>query len=126
MSRTLPPTTSGFGSLRDGERHRRSAGAHTRSTHIQNRDHVDAFWIPASSTANATVFPATGVLVDIPRAIHEPLVVVAALAAIVVSRAAIALAAGRKRQTRLAVFLSPGCAMRFRSRSRCRPICSTV
>lgn len=76
------------------------------SAHMQNRDHVDAFWISAASIANATVFLATGLLIDIPRAIHEPLVVVAALAAMVVSRAAIALAAGRKRQTRITVFLA--------------------
>lgn len=43
------------------------------------------------------MFLATGLHIDIPRAIHEPLVVVAALAAIVVSGGAIALAAACKR-----------------------------
>jgi len=50
---------------------------------------VDRFWTATADVANAATFVATGMLIDVPRLLHEPFLVAAALAIVFVSRAAI-------------------------------------
>ena len=73
---------------------------------MENRDLVDAFWQTAAFLANATVFVATGLVIDLPRAIHEPQIVVVTIAALIVTRGVLASFAGRERATRVTVFLA--------------------
>ena len=74
--------------------------------YMDNRNDVDTFWNSAAYLANAAVFLATGLAIDLPRAFHEPLLVVAVIAAIAVSRAAFSLVAGSDRAARITIFLA--------------------
>ncbi len=73
---------------------------------MRNRDAVDGFWSSGAYIANAAVFLATGLLIDIPRALHEPLVVTVAIVAALLSRAALACGAGAGLAARATVFLA--------------------
>lgn len=71
-----------------------------------NRDDVDVFWNAGAYIANATVFLATGLLIDVPRSFHEPALVAVAIAAIAISRATLACIAARDTPARTTVFLA--------------------
>ncbi|GAC1398639.1 MAG: Na+/H+ antiporter [Vulcanimicrobiaceae bacterium] len=77
-----------------------------RIPHMDNRADVDAFWNAAAFIANATVFLATGLAIDVGRAAHEPSLVVVAIAALAASRLAIAFVAANDRAGRTTVFLA--------------------
>ena len=77
-----------------------------RASHIQHRAAVDGFWSSGAYIANAAVFLATGLLIDIPRALHEPVLVAVAAGAVLLARAALALGAGPDTAARATVFLA--------------------
>lgn len=77
-----------------------------RRAYMQNRDNVDAFWNTLAYVANATVFLATGLLIDLPRTTHEPMLVAAAIGALAASRIVLAFAASPENATRITVFLA--------------------
>ncbi|MDQ6908958.1 MAG: cation:proton antiporter [Chloroflexota bacterium] len=77
-----------------------------RRQHMDNRDIVDEFWRSGAYIANATVFLATGLLIDVPRALHEPVLVGVVVGAALLTRAALALAAGRDVAARITIFLA--------------------
>lgn len=52
---------------------------------------VDAFWATIAFVANAFVFIATGLVLQLPRLTHEPVLVIAAIAAVVIARVVLAL-----------------------------------
>lgn len=56
----------------------------------QAPEDVDRFWEVIAFTANAVVFLATGLLLQIPRLFHEPLLVLAAIVVVFASRAILA------------------------------------
>ncbi len=75
-------------------------------SYMHNRDIVDDFWKSGAYIANAAVFLATGLLIDIPRALHEPVLVAVVVAAVLVARVALSMAAGDDRASRITVFLA--------------------
>jgi len=77
-----------------------------RVPHMDNRNDVDAFWTSLAFLANATIFLATGLSIDIPRAWHEPWLVLAAVVALVASRALLAVLAERENRARITIFLA--------------------
>jgi len=77
-----------------------------RASHMNNRDVVDEFWKSGAYIANATVFLATGLLIDVPRALHHPLLVALVIVAVLSSRAALSSGAGTDRASRITVFLA--------------------
>jgi CPA1 family monovalent cation:H+ antiporter len=77
-----------------------------RASNMNNRDIVDEFWRSGAYIANAAVFLATGLLIDIPRALHEPLLVAVAIGAALLSRAALSFAAGKDGAARITIFLA--------------------
>ncbi len=58
----------------------------------QGPEEIDRFWEVVAFVANAVVFLGTGLLLQIPRLLHEPLLVLAAIVAVVASRALLAFA----------------------------------
>lgn len=74
--------------------------------HLTNRDDVDVFWNAAGSMANAIVFLSAGLLIDPVRVLHEPLLVLVALAVVLVSRLVLAGLIGSDRRGRAIVFLA--------------------
>ena len=77
-----------------------------RRANLNNRNDVDVFWNATAFIANAVVFLATGLLIDLPRAVHEPLLVVAAVVATIGSRVALAFVAARDSAGRATFVLS--------------------
>ena len=77
-----------------------------RAAFMHYRNDVDSFWNTSAYVANATVFLATGLLIDASRALNEPLVVVYAIAALVVSRIILTFASGADGRGRVTVFLA--------------------
>ena len=77
-----------------------------RRPHMNNRDIVDEFWRSGAYIANAAVFLATGLLIDIPRAVHEPVLVAAAVLAVLLTRATLAFGAGGDGAARVTIFLA--------------------
>jgi CPA1 family monovalent cation:H+ antiporter len=73
---------------------------------LNNSDDVDRVWAAAAFMANAVVFLATGLLILPSRIIHEPALVVTAIAAVTLARVGLALVATRKRAGRITVFLA--------------------
>ena len=73
---------------------------------LVNVDDADRFWDTGASIANAMVFIATGLLIDVPRMLHEPLLIFAALAVVLVSRALLVVAVVSGRRARITVFLA--------------------
>ena len=56
----------------------------------QGPEDIDRFWEVIAFVANAVVFLATGLVLQLPRLLHEPLLVLTAIAVVVVSRALLA------------------------------------
>jgi CPA1 family monovalent cation:H+ antiporter len=77
-----------------------------RRAYMANRDDVNTFWDSAAYIANGAVFLATGLAIDFPRTLHEPLLVVSVVAAIAVARIALSAAAGADRAARITIFLA--------------------
>jgi CPA1 family monovalent cation:H+ antiporter len=75
-------------------------------TAIVNADDVDRVWSSAAFIANAIVFLATGLLIEPARILHEPALVIVAIAAIWASRLLLAFAAARRRADRVTVFFA--------------------
>jgi CPA1 family monovalent cation:H+ antiporter len=67
---------------------------------------VDRVWGALAFMANAVVFLATGLVILPRRIIHEPGLVIAAVVAVTLARAALALVATRDRRARITVFLA--------------------
>jgi CPA1 family monovalent cation:H+ antiporter len=67
---------------------------------------VDRVWGALAFMANAVVFLATGLVIVPRRIMHEPGLVVAAVVAVTLARAALALVATRERRGRITVFLA--------------------
>jgi Na+:H+ antiporter len=67
---------------------------------------VDRVWAALAFMANAVVFLATGLVIRPDRIVHEPLLVLAAVVAVTLARAALAFVATRERRGRIAVFLA--------------------
>jgi CPA1 family monovalent cation:H+ antiporter len=83
----------------------RAAAARIRGP-IANPEDVDRVWSALAFVANAVVFLGTGLLIQPARIVHEPLLVVAALAAVWLARGTLSLAATRSREGRITVFLA--------------------
>jgi monovalent cation:H+ antiporter, CPA1 family len=79
---------------------------HRSGEPLRNVDDVDHFWNAGASIVNALVFITTGLSIDAGRALHEPLLIAAAIAAIFVARIPLALVAARDRAARVTVFLA--------------------
>ncbi len=77
-----------------------------RAPHMDNRDDVDRFWTSLAFLANATIFLATGLLINVPRALHEPVLVIAAVIALALVRAVLALIVAREMRSRVTIFLA--------------------
>ena len=77
-----------------------------RRHHAGVRASVDAFWNAAAYIVNAIVFLSTGLLLDVPRALHEPLLVIAAIATVAASRACLCVLAARDLPARVTIFLA--------------------
>jgi CPA1 family monovalent cation:H+ antiporter len=75
-------------------------------TAISNAEEVDRVWSALAFVANAVVFIGTGLLIQPARIVHEPLLVLAAVAAVWIARALLALVATRERSGRITVFLA--------------------
>jgi monovalent cation:H+ antiporter, CPA1 family len=75
-------------------------------TSIENVEEVDRVWSAVAFIANAVVFLATGLLIQPQRIAHEPLLVLAAVGLIWVTRAVLALVAMRDGAGRITVFLA--------------------
>jgi CPA1 family monovalent cation:H+ antiporter len=71
-----------------------------------NADEVDHVWTGLAFGANAVVFIGTGLVIRPDRIVHEPALVLAALAAVVLARVLLALAASRVRAERITIFLA--------------------
>jgi CPA1 family monovalent cation:H+ antiporter len=78
----------------------------TRSAHIANRGDVDVFWTACGTITNAIVFLAAGVTIDLPRAFHEPKLVLTTIAVVLGLRVALALFAGGTRADRILIFFA--------------------
>lgn len=79
---------------------------HRSDRMLVNVEDADRFWNTGAYIANAMVFISTGLLIDVPRMLHEPLLIVAALVVVFGSRALLAFAVLRGRATRITVFLA--------------------
>lgn len=79
---------------------------HRSDRMLVNVDDADRFWNTGAYIANAMVFISTGLLIDFPRMLHEPLLIVVALVVVFGSRALLAFAVLRGRATRITVFLA--------------------
>jgi monovalent cation:H+ antiporter, CPA1 family len=73
---------------------------------MSNAGDVDRAWSALAFMANAVVFLATGLLIRPDRILHEPLLVLVAVAAVTLARAVLALVAVRDRAGRITVFLA--------------------
>jgi CPA1 family monovalent cation:H+ antiporter len=73
---------------------------------ISNADDVDRAWSALAFMANAVVFIATGLVIRPDRILHEPVLVIVAVVAVTLARAALALVAVRDRPGRITVFLA--------------------
>jgi Na+:H+ antiporter len=73
---------------------------------LSDADDVDRVWSALAFMANAVVFLATGLVIRPDRIVHEPLLVLAAVVAVTLARAALALVATRERAGRITIFLA--------------------
>ncbi|MEA2785836.1 MAG: monovalent cation:H+ antiporter, family [Candidatus Eremiobacteraeota bacterium] len=73
---------------------------------LNDASDVDRVWAALAFMANAVVFLATGLVIRPDRIVHEPVLVLAAVVAVTLARAALALVATRKRNDRITVFLA--------------------
>jgi CPA1 family monovalent cation:H+ antiporter len=67
---------------------------------------VDRVWAALAFMANAVVFLATGLVIQPNRIIHEPALVLAAVVAVTLARAALAVVSTRERSGRITIFLA--------------------
>ena len=79
---------------------------HRRAELLRNADAVDQVWNAAAFVANATVFLATGLLIDAPRVLDEPVLIATAVIVVLAARALLALAIARDRASAVTVFLA--------------------
>jgi monovalent cation:H+ antiporter, CPA1 family len=77
-----------------------------RGAHLSNRDDVDAFWSAGAFAANAIVFLATGLSIDVSRIAHEPALVAGVIVLLALSRAILAFAFVREGAQRIVVFMA--------------------
>lgn len=75
-------------------------------SHIANRSDVDTFWNACAAITNAIVFLGAGLTIDLPRAVHEPVLVIATLAVVLLLRIPLALIAGDSPADRALVFFA--------------------
>ena len=73
---------------------------------IIHRDDVDVFWNAGASIANTVLFFATGLLIDPIALVQKPLIVIASIGGLMLSRALIAISATRDSATRAVLFLA--------------------
>jgi CPA1 family monovalent cation:H+ antiporter len=73
---------------------------------MRNVQDADAFWNTGAYIVNAIVFLSTGLLIDAPRIVHEPLLIVATLVVIFLSRALLVWVVVPERRARLTVFVA--------------------
>ncbi|MBV8643322.1 MAG: cation:proton antiporter, partial [Candidatus Eremiobacteraeota bacterium] len=73
---------------------------------LSNALDVDRAWSALAFVANAVVFIATGLLIRPDRIVHEPALVLAAVAAVTLARVLLSLVATRDRADRITVFLA--------------------
>ncbi|HTJ28591.1 MAG TPA: cation:proton antiporter [Candidatus Limnocylindria bacterium] len=73
---------------------------------LGNAEDVDRVWAAAAFVANAVVFLATGLLIRPSRIVHQPLLVLVAVAAVLLARLLLALLATRDRAGRITIFLA--------------------
>lgn len=79
---------------------------HRRDSMLRNAENADHFWNAGAYIANAIVFLATGLEIDAPRAVNEPLLIGAALVVTIGTRALLALAVMRETRERVVVLLA--------------------
>lgn len=77
-----------------------------RRPHMRDQKHVGVFWDTAAYMTNSIVFLATGLLIVPARMFHEPLLVVASLAAILLVRAGLSWVVMAEWSGRLTIFLA--------------------
>ena len=77
-----------------------------RRANLNNRNDVDVFWNATAFIANAVVFLATGLLIDVPRAFHEPRLVLSAIVATIAVRIVLSLIASREMPARITFVLA--------------------
>jgi CPA1 family monovalent cation:H+ antiporter len=75
-------------------------------SHIANRGEVDIFWTVCAAIASAIVFLSAGLTIELPRAFHEPMLVMTAIAVVLVLRVPLALLAGATRADRALIFFA--------------------
>lgn len=80
--------------------------AHTRSNVLANVEDADRFWNAGAFIVNALVFLSTGLLIDFQRMLNEPLLIVASLVVVFVSRAALVWAIVREWRAGLTIFVA--------------------
>ena len=73
---------------------------------VRNTEAVENVWSAGAFIANAAVFLATGLLIRPDRIAHEPWLVLASVAIVMLARVALALVATRDRAGRITVFLA--------------------
>lgn len=73
---------------------------------IGNVDDADRFWNTTAFVANAVVFISTGLLIDFPRMIHEPVLIAIAIAIVFASRAVLVTVIMRDWPARTTAFLA--------------------
>ena len=73
---------------------------------LSDAGEVDRVWGSLAFMANAVVFLATGLVIRPDRIVHEPVLVIAAVVAVTLARAALALVATRELRGRITVFLA--------------------
>jgi CPA1 family monovalent cation:H+ antiporter len=73
---------------------------------IANANEVDRIWSAAAFVANATVFLATGLLIQPARIAHEPVLVIVAVVTVWATRAVLALVTFRGNAGRITAFLA--------------------
>lgn len=78
----------------------------TRRATMDHRNDVDVFWNACAFIANAVVFLATGLLIDVPRAFHEPRLVLSAIVATIGVRIVLSLIASREMPARITFVLA--------------------
>jgi len=77
-----------------------------RHQHMRDQEHVGVFWDTAAYMTNSIVFLATGLLIVPARIFHEPLLVVASLASILIVRAGLSWIVMPEWTSRLTIFLA--------------------
>jgi CPA1 family monovalent cation:H+ antiporter len=73
---------------------------------LSDEGDVDRVWAALAFMANAVVFLATGLVIRPDRIVHEPALVLAAVATVMLARAALALVATREGAGRVTIFLA--------------------